>query len=148
MFPWRITTVSCIHWSHLIVLLSTFQICRTSVSLWNLFLYFWWNSREFFPMNTDASNVEEINSLHIKECLLLSCVASFEDWSWIFRTRSFTLCKKDLDTNDMSDSATVSESISSSRVVVHKQVSLFLHPSIHQTSTSWEDQFLSAFHSE
>ena len=53
----------------------------------------------------------------IKECLLLSCVASFEDWSSIFRTRSFTLCKNDLDFNDMSDSATVLESISSSSTI-------------------------------
>ena len=65
-------------------------------------------------MNTDASHVEDVNIPHITECLLLSCVASFEDWSNIFRTRSFTLCKNDLDNNDMSDSATVSESISSS----------------------------------
>ena len=64
-------------------------------------------------MNTDACDVEDINILHIKECLLLSCVASFEDWSNIFRTRSFTLCKNDLDFHDMSDSATVLESISS-----------------------------------
>ena len=67
-------------------------------------------------MNTDASDVEDINILHIKECLLLSCVASFEDWSSIFRTRSFTMCKNDLDFNDMSDSATVLESISSSSI--------------------------------
>ena len=66
-----------------------------------------------FPMRTDACNVEDINILHIKECLLLSCFASFEDWSTIFRTRPFTLCKNDLDFNDMSDSATVLESISS-----------------------------------
>ena len=50
-----------------------------------------------FHMNTDASNVEDINIRHIKECLLLSCVASFEDWCNIFRTRSLTLCKNDLD---------------------------------------------------
>ena len=50
MFPWRITPVNCIHWSHLIVLLSTFQICRTSVSLWDLFLYFWWHVN--FPVNS------------------------------------------------------------------------------------------------
>ena len=42
---------------------------------------------------------------------VLCCI--FEDWSWIFRTRSFTLCKNDLDINDMSDSATVWESTSS-----------------------------------
>ena len=32
-------------------------------------------------MNTDASNVEDINIHHITECVVLSCVASFEDWS-------------------------------------------------------------------
>ena len=35
-------------------------------------------------MHTDACNVEDMNIFHIKECLLLSCVASFEDWSCIF----------------------------------------------------------------
>ena len=49
----------------------------------------------FFPRNTDACNIEDKNILHIKECLLLSCVASFEHWSSIFRTRSFTLFKND-----------------------------------------------------
>ena len=61
-------------------------------------------------MNTDASNVEDINIFHIKECLSLSCIASFEDWSSIFRTRSFTLFKNDRDFNERSDSVTVSES--------------------------------------
>ena len=64
-------------------------------------------------MNTDAYNVEDMNIPQITECLLLSCVASFEDWSWIFRTRSFTLCKNDLDFTERSDSVTVSESTSS-----------------------------------
>ena len=58
-------------------------------------------------MNTDASNVEDINIPHIQECLSLSCVASFEDWSNIFRTRSFTLCKNDRDFNERSDSVAV-----------------------------------------
>ena len=44
-------------------------------------------------MNTDASNVEDINNHQIKERLSMSCIASFEDWSNIFRNRSFTLCK-------------------------------------------------------
>ena len=65
-------------------------------------------------MNTDACNVEDINIHHIEECLLLSCAAYFEDWSNIFRNRAFALCKDDLDFNERSDSATVSESISSS----------------------------------
>ena len=34
-------------------------------------------------MNIDASNLEDINILHITECLLLSCIAFFEDWSSI-----------------------------------------------------------------
>ena len=37
--------------------------------------------REFFPMNTDASNVEDINIPQIEERLSMSCIASFEDWS-------------------------------------------------------------------
>ena len=36
------------------------------------------------------------------ECLSLPFVASFEDWFYLFRTWSFTLCKKDLDSNDIS----------------------------------------------
>ena len=39
-------------------------------------------------MNTDASNVEDINILHITECLSLSFVASFEDWFRLFHTWS------------------------------------------------------------
>ena len=74
-------------------------------------------SEQSFPMSTDASNVEDINIPHIKECLLLSCVAFFEDWFCIFRTRSFTLCKNDLDFKDLSDSAMVLESISSSSMI-------------------------------
>ena len=58
-------------------------------------------------MKTDACNVEDINIHHFKEWLLLSCVASFEDW-----------CNEnDLDFNDMSDSVTVLESISSSSTI-------------------------------
>ena len=45
-------------------------------------------------MNTDACNVEDISIHHVTECLSLSFVASFEDWSCLFRTWSFTLCKK------------------------------------------------------
>ena len=95
-------------------------------------------------MNADASNVEDINILHIKECLLLSCVASFEDWSNIFRTRPFTLCKNDLDFKERSDSVTVLESISSSSITnlsvccvngCPPRISPFLLPALHQIST-------------
>ena len=41
-----------------------------------------------FLHRVDSCNVEDLNILHVKECLLLSCVASFEDWSNIFSTRS------------------------------------------------------------
>ena len=64
-------------------------------------------------MNTDASNVEDINIHRITECLSLSCIASFEDWSNIYRTRSFTLFKNDRDLRERFDSVAVSESISS-----------------------------------
>ena len=88
-------------------------------------------------MNTDACYVQDINILHIKECLLLSCVASFEDWSWIFRTWSFTLCKNDLDNNDMSDSTSVSKSISLSSTInlsvccANKFINKFLRSNFH-----------------
>ena len=65
-------------------------------------------------MNTNASNVEDINIHQIKECFSMSCIASVEEWSNIFRNRSFTLCKNDRDFNERSDSVAVSESMSSS----------------------------------
>ena len=46
---------------------------------------------------------------------VMCCI--FEDWSSIFRTRSFTLCKNDPDVNDISDFATVLESISSASTI-------------------------------
>ena len=58
-------------------------------------------------MNIDASYVEDINIPHVKECLLLSCIAYIEDWFCLSRTRSFTLCKNDLDFSERSDSVTV-----------------------------------------
>ena len=104
-------------------------------------------SELFFPMNFDASNVEDISIHHIKECLLLSCIASYEDWSNIFRTRSFTLCKNDLDFNERSDSVTVLESKKSSSMTnlfvccVNKSAGCsltslpFLLPALHPIST-------------
>ena len=104
-------------------------------------------------MKKDACNVEDINILHVKECLLLSCIASFEDWSNIFRTRPFTLCKNDLDFHERSDSVTVLESISSSSTTslsvccVNKPAGCSLTGlSVLASSTSsdchsWEDHF-------
>ena len=65
-------------------------------------------------MNTDASNVEDLNIFQIIERLSMSCIASFEEWSNIFRNRSFTLCKNVRDFSERFDSVAVSESISSS----------------------------------
>ena len=67
-----------------------------------------------FLMDTDASNVEDINIHQIMERLLMSCIASSEEWSNIFHNRSFTLFKNDRDFKERSDSVAVSESISSS----------------------------------
>ena len=60
-------------------------------------------------MNTNASNVEDINIVQIKECLLLSFIASFEHLSSIIHP-----AKNDCVLNGMSDSVAVLESISSS----------------------------------
>ena len=94
-------------------------------------------------MNTDASNVEDINIHQIKERLSLSFIASFEDWSNIFRTRSFTLCKNDRDFSERFDPVAVSESISSSSMTNMSvcwvngcpPTGLFLLPTFHQIST-------------
>ena len=68
-----------------------------TVRLFSVFLMERKFSEYSFPMDTDVSNVEDIHISHITECLSLSFVASFEDWFIIFRTRSVTLCKNDLD---------------------------------------------------
>ena len=44
----------------------------------------WWIRSNI--LSSDATNVEDINILHIKESLSLSFVASFEDWFCLFRT--------------------------------------------------------------
>ena len=100
-------------------------------------------------MKIDACNVEDINILHIKECLLLSCVASLEDWSFIFRTRSFTLCKNDLDFNDMYDSVTVSEStLSVSTMSLSMCCANKTGRPVLTSINSSEDHFSSAFRSQ
>ena len=85
---------------------------------------------------------------------------TFEDWSCIFRTRSFTLCKNDLDFNDKSDSVTVLEPTSSSSTInlsvccMNKPggcsfTGLRVLTSITSSDFhSWEDHFSSAFLSE
>ena len=61
-------------------------------------------------MNTDSSNVEDINIHQIIERLSMSCIASSGERSNIFRNRSFTLCKNDRDFREKFDSVTLSES--------------------------------------
>ena len=93
------SNLESLHRSHLIVRIPISQICRTSVPLWDLLYFFWWNATclsNSSPVNTDASNVEDINIPHITECSSLSSIASFEHWFCLFRTWSFTLCKDDL----------------------------------------------------
>ena len=107
--PWRIFPVDLRHSkiSHLIVPISTFQISRTSASKWDVYLYFECNvnfPEQNFPMNTYASNVEDINIHQTIERLSMSCIASFEEWSNIFRNRSFTLFKNDRDFRERTDS--------------------------------------------
>ena len=96
----------------------------------------------FFPMKTDACNSRRPkHSTYSRMFVAVLCCIFWEDWSNIFRTRSFTLCKNDLDSHDMSDSVTVSESISSSSTInlsvcCANTTSLpFLLPSLHQIST-------------
>ena len=130
-----------LHKSHLIVQLSTFQICQISVSLWDPFLYFWWNVNflsNSFPW-IQKLVMSKTNILHIKECLLLSCVASSEERSNIFRNRSFTLLKNDRDLREWFDSVGVLESVSTKMTD-----SLDTGPTIHvfdisPDSHSWED---------
>ena len=98
-------------------------------------------------MNTDACNVEDVNIPHIKECLSLSFVAPIEDWSNIFRTRSFTLLKNDLILTTClilrrCQSPYHRRQQKSVRVLCEQTGWLFIYKSPR------EDQFLSAFHSE
>ena len=98
-------------------------------------------------MNTDASNVEDMNIPQTEERLSRSCIAYFEEWSSIFRNRPFTLCKNVLDFHESSDSVKVSESVSSSSTInlsvccVNTQAGCslagltVLTPIIHQIST-------------
>ena len=92
----------------------------------------------------------------LQKVLSMSCIASVEEWSNIFRNRSFTLCKNDRDFSERFDSVAVSESISSSSMThlsvswVNKaaRVSPFLLPTFHQISTLEKTTFSSMFHSE
>ena len=60
-------------------------------------------------MNTDASDVEDMNTTQIIERLSMSCSASSRERSNIFRNRSCTLFKNDRDLRERFDSAAVSD---------------------------------------
>ena len=99
-------------------------------------------------MNTDASNVEDMNILQIIERLSMSCIAFSEEWSNIFRNRSFTLFKNDRHLREKFASAAVSESISSSMTnLLYTGLSILvfeISPDFH----TWEDHLSSMYHSE
>ena len=63
-------------------------------------------------MNTDASNVQDINIHHITERLSMSCIESSGERFSIFRNRPFTLLRNERDFRARSDSVAVPESIS------------------------------------
>ena len=86
-------------------------------------------------MNTDASNVEDINIPQIIERLSMSCIASSGRWSNIFRNSSFTLFKNDRDLRERFDCVAVSESISSSMTNLSSTGCPYLFPTFHQIST-------------
>ena len=62
-------------------------------------------------MNTDDSNVENMNTHHMTEYFLLSSVTFIEDRFCLFRTWSLTLSKNDLDPNDVREYVSSEESI-------------------------------------
>ena len=86
-------------------------------------------------MNTEASNVEDINIHQIIERLSMSCIASSGERPNIFRNRSFTLFKNDRDLRERFDSVALSESISSSMTNLSLRVSPYLCSTFHQIST-------------
>ena len=101
--------------SHLIVLLSTFQISRTSASTWDSVLYFWYNVNflsNSFPwiQMLPMSKTWTFNTLkNVCCCLVLHLL---KNGPISFTIEHLTLCKNDLDDNDMSDSALVSACMS------------------------------------
>ena len=80
--------LSSLHRSHLIVQTPSniSLIVRSSVFLMECQL-----SEQFFSMNTDDSNIEDMNVPHTTECFSLSSVTFIEDRFCLFCTRSFTL---------------------------------------------------------
>ena len=95
-------------------------------------------------MNTDASNVEDINMLLIIERLSMSCIASSGRWSIIFRNRSLTLCNNDRDFSERFEfcgGARAHIIVIDDKLVcvlgelVHPRASPFLLPTFHQIST-------------
>ena len=106
IFPWGIIPVNCVDTINLIWL-SDYQLFKyvTDSDILRPFPVFSMErkfSENSCPKNTDACHVEDIDNPHTSD-----------EWSNIFRTRSFTLCKNDLDPNEESETVTVSESISS-----------------------------------
>ena len=114
----------------------------------NICIKMWFLLCVIFPMNTDASTVEDINIPQIIERLSMSCIESSGKRSNIFRNRSVTLFKNERDFNERFDSVATSESISSSMTNLSFSglpVLVFdISPDFHTS----EDHLSSMFHSE
>ena len=131
------------------------NICL-KVRLFPVFLMECKCSELFFPMNTDAFQCRRHKHSPNQRKFVDVCIACSEEWPNIFRNRSVTQCKNDRDFSERSDSVAVSESISSS--MANLSVSWangcpptglpVLASNISPDFHCWEDQFLSALHSE
>ena len=151
IFPWGVIQVNCIDTINLIWLpdYQLFKYVNASDILrpFPVFSMERKFSENSCPKNTDACHVEDIDFPH-----------TFDEWSNIFRTRSFTLCKNDLGFNEKSQTVTVSESISSLSTVnlsvcCVQQTGWLTSLSVVSSITSsdfhsWEGHFSSAFISE
>ena len=99
-------------------------------------------------MNTDASNVEDINIHQIIERLSMYCIESSGERFNICRNRSFTLFWNERYFEERSDSVAVAESMSMSMTNFFHTGLTVLVPDISPEFPTWEDHLSSMFHAE
>ena len=156
ILPHRIFPINCVH-SRDLIWLSISQICRTSVSLWDL-LYFWWNANclcfsspriQMLPMSKTQTfpnykNVCRSLLLHLLSIVFASFALDHSPCArmiWILTTILILLrCKEFVST------FSINELVRS--LWANNGSSPFYRPSIHQIFHSWEDQALSSSHPE
>ena len=95
---WRVFPVNSVHSMDLIrLLLIIFSVMSIICLIERLFPFLMERkfSEHSFPLKTDVSNVED--TFHVLKNVCFCLLHNFEDWSKIFHTRSFTLCKNGLD---------------------------------------------------